>query len=442
MDIWNWPTDVRSFCDSLAGSLHARVQGRLSRLLLGALLAQGRRTVTSWLRAVDIAADFRKYYYLLGCVGRVTSWCGLQVLWMLAAKLEPGERWLFAVDDSPTKRYGPCVEGAGYHHNPTPGPTEKSLLYGHAWVTMAWIVRHPRWGTLALPLLAKLYVRLVDVAKLMPWYEWQFQTKLQLAAEMLRWLNQWLNRQGKTVWVVVDGFYNKKEFLQEAGRQQITVVGRMAKNAALRSVPSSPKRRGRGAPRKYGKERLSLAKRAAHRQGWQTLRVWQYGKERVKTIKTFEATWRPAGGKIRVVIVREAKGWLAYACTDVEAPPESILEAAAARTAIEQTFCDVKEVHGAGQQQLRNLWANIGAWHVTLWLYSLVEWWAWDRSDDQLQDRSVSPWDNTERRPSHAEKRKALQNQCLADEFSRGDTWRSLPPKIRRLLKRLLKRSG
>lgn len=27
-----------------------------------------------------------------------------------------------AIDDSPTKRFGPCVEAANIHHNPTPGP--------------------------------------------------------------------------------------------------------------------------------------------------------------------------------------------------------------------------------------------------------------------------------------------------------------------------------
>jgi hypothetical protein len=34
----------------------------------------------------------------------------------------PDGRWLFALDDTPTKRYGRRVEGAGIHHNPTPGP--------------------------------------------------------------------------------------------------------------------------------------------------------------------------------------------------------------------------------------------------------------------------------------------------------------------------------
>ena len=59
-----------------------------------------------------------------------------------------GDRLTFALDDTPTPRYGPKVQGAGIHHNPTPGPTHAKFLYGHLWVTLAWVVRHPRWGTI------------------------------------------------------------------------------------------------------------------------------------------------------------------------------------------------------------------------------------------------------------------------------------------------------
>lgn len=437
MDIWKWPGDVRSFCDALMRPLDARIQERLPRLLLGALLARGRRTVTSWFRAVQIGKDFRRYYDLLGSVGRSISWCAWAVLRVLMDKICPGERWLFAIDDTPTKRYGPYVEGAGRHRNPTPGPTDQTKLYGHVWVVLAWLVRHRDWGMVALPLLSRLYVRMVDVAKITPWYRWKFRSKLQLATELLVWLNQWLVRADKDVWVVVDGFYNKRVLIDEARREQMVVVGRLAKNAALYNVPKASK--GRGRPRKYGDRRLSLAKRAAHRSGWQTVRVWQYGREREKKVKTFVATWRPARGAIRVVIVRERDGWLAYGCTDVNASVESILEAVAGRTSIEQTFCEVKEVHGAGKQQLRNIWANIGAWNLLLWLYSLIEWWSWDKCETELSDRSDSPWDQTERRVSHAEKRKALQRECLGPEYSRGSSWRSLPPKIRQLIQGLVK---
>jgi hypothetical protein len=36
-----------------------------------------------------------------------------------------------------------------------------------------------------------------------------------------------------------------------------------------------------------------------------------------------------------------------------------------------------KEVWGAGQQQLRNVHANVGAFHLNAWMYTVVEAWAW-----------------------------------------------------------------
>jgi hypothetical protein len=43
--------------------------------------------------------------------------------------------------------------------------------------------------------------------------------------------------------------------------------------------------------------------------------------------------------------------------------------------------------------------------------------WAWARAADALVDRSRSPWDSEERRPSHADKRKALQREILRHEI-------------------------
>jgi hypothetical protein len=43
------------------------------------------------------------------------------------------------------------------------------------------------------------------------------------------------------------------------------------------------------------------------------------------------ATWRPAGGAIRVVLVDEPTGWVAFFCTAVSAPVAEILGAVAAR---------------------------------------------------------------------------------------------------------------
>jgi hypothetical protein len=76
-----------------------------------------------------------------------------------------GPRVLLARDDTPTKRYGPKVQGAGIHHNRTPGPADAQFLYGHIWVTLALVVRRPLWDAIGLPLLATLYVLRQDIPK-------------------------------------------------------------------------------------------------------------------------------------------------------------------------------------------------------------------------------------------------------------------------------------
>ena len=49
---------------------------------------------------------------------------------------------------------------------PTPGPADGEWLYGHNWVTLAWLATHPLWGVIALPLRSLLFVRQIDVPKL------------------------------------------------------------------------------------------------------------------------------------------------------------------------------------------------------------------------------------------------------------------------------------
>jgi len=95
-------------------------------------------------------------------------------------------------------------------------------------------------------------------------------------------------------------------------------------------------------------------------------------------------------------------------------------------------------VHGAGEQQLRNLHANIAAWHTTLWAYTLIELWAWEKPARDLADRSTRPWDSAPRRPSHADKRNALRRTCVREEFSTHSVRSPLPRKIRRLIDRAL----
>lgn len=441
------PQDWQQWVEWLAAGLHGRNRWRLSLIFLGIVFARGRRTVTTWLRAVGISDDFADYYYFLQPLGRKSKALAERLFMLLLVHLPVGTgaasgngpRLLLLVDDSPTKRYGPKVQGAGIHHNPTPGPADQKFLYGHIWVTISLVLRHPLWGTIGLPLLGLLYVRLKDIAKIPKKHGWEFRTKLQLAVQALRPLVQLAIAAGKSVWVAADGAYAKRHFLLPLRRMGVTVVSRLRKDAALRTVPTPPKTKGRGRPRKYGSQRIHLKRRAAHPVGWEQVPCFVYGQLCTKTIKTFLATYRPAGGLIRVVIVKEDHGCEYFFCTDPNATPRDIIEAFGDRAAIEQDFHDVKEVWGAGQQQVRNIWTNVAVFNLNLWVHTLVECWAWNKPAEEIRDRSDSPWDDPQRRPSHADRRKALRRQTLHNEYLSLSAIHRASSKIRSLYERLLK---
>lgn len=436
-------SDVKGWIERLTVHLDARVAWRLLPLLTGFLFATGRRTVSSWLRAGALSDDYQDYYYFLSSLGHKVKSLAAVIVQIAVEVVAPNGRILLAIDDTPSKRYGPKVEGAGIHHNPTPGPAGAKFLYGHNWVTLAWVVRHPRWGALGLPLLARMYVRRKDIAAQCLTFlrKVRFQTKLVMAAELVQWAATWLHFVGRTLWVVVDGAYAKRPFLKKAVAAGTIVVSRLRKDAALFDVPVPlpAGRRGRGRPRTYGKHKLSLAKRAGQRRGWQLVTLILYGKEVTKRYKTFLATYRPAGGLIRVVLVEEEPGeWRAYFCTKADATVTEILEAVADRAAIEQVFHDVKEVHGVGQAQVRNYWSNVAVYHVQLWWHTMIELWAWHRPVRELVNRRLSPWDDANRRPSHADRRNALRRQCLLEEFQAAASRGAVPRKIQNLWRRVL----
>jgi hypothetical protein len=413
---------LKAAVDALQAVMDCRIAFRLAIIVAGMLLANDRRTASAWFTAAGVQDDWDRFYDCLMSIGRQSQKLAGVVLTRIVRKFDPGPegRVLLAVDDTPTQRYGRHVEGAGVHHHPTPGPADGEWLYGHNWVTLALLARHRLWGVIAMPLRSLLYVRAVDVPKLDEKHGWQFRTKHQLAAELVVWFVATLRSLGFTtmVWVVTDGAYAARPFLDPVREQDVVVVSRLRKDAKMFDLPPARQPGQRGRPRIYGKHEIHLAKRARHKQAWQSMTYCCRGQQVTRQYKTFLATSRLVGGVIRVVIVRfEDGGWAAYFCTDAMAEVRDILEAVAARWALEEHFHDVKEVWGAGQQQVRNVWSNLGCWHLNQWLYTLVELCCWDAEKSALTDRSERPWDNPDRRPSHADRRRAIAREMLEKQF-------------------------
>ena len=56
-------------------------------------------------------------------------------------------------------------------------------------------------------------------------------------------------------------------------------------------------------------------------------------------------------------------------------------------------------------------------WNINAWLYAMVEIESWDKEKTTLVDRSDRPWDNIYRRPSHADRRRAIAREMLKNQF-------------------------
>jgi len=409
---------MRTAVSALQAVMDRRIAFRLAIVVAGMFLADDRRTASAWFVAAGVQDDWDRFYDCLIRVGQVSEKLATAVLGLVVQKLAPGfgDRILLGMDDTPTSRYGRHVEGAGIHHNPTPGPADEKWLYGHNWVALAWLATHPAWGVIALPLRSMVYVREVDVPKLAGKYAWEFRTKHELGVALLTWFMQSVHALGvkANIWLAVDGGYAARPFLLPVLALGIVVVSRLRKDACLYDLPPADSHGNRI----YGKNKIHLGKRAAHPEGWETIVYNCRGVEVIRQYKTFLATTELVSGQIRVVILRHEDGnWAPYFCTDTAADVREILETVAARWAIEEHFHDVKEVWGAGQQQVRNVWSSIGCWHLNQWLYTLAEICCWDVPQTELSDRKARSWDNPDRRPSHADRRRWISRQMLQKQF-------------------------
>lgn len=411
-----------SLVGSMVEMLDARTAFRLPIIMAGMMLSSDRRVASSWFVAGGVQDDWDRFYDCLISIGRQTQSLALPLVKAVLRKFGPDANGylLLAGDDSPTKRYGRHVEGTGVHHHPTPGPADGKWLYGHNWVSLCLVHKHPWWGVIALPLLSRLYVRAKDVPDLKQKYGWEFKTKHQLLIELVTWfvkIVRGLEMECK-IRLVVDGAYAARPFLYPLHKQGVIIFSRLRKDAVLFDLPVVVEtKKGRGRPPVYGRNRLRL-KQIVEREAWESITYHCRGSQVTRDYISFLATSELVSGVIRVVIVRFAdQKWAAYFCTDPQVEASDILETIADRWAIEEHFHDVKEVWGAGKQQVRNLWSNIACWHLNQWIYTMVELCSWDAPQAELTDRSARSWDNAHRRPSHADKRRTIAKQMLEKQY-------------------------
>ena len=134
---------------------------RMAVLMVGMILARGRRTITAALRVMGWLADghFSAYHRLFSR-SPWSVWTLGQVLARLIIELFPaGEPIPIAVDETTAEHKGPKVYGKGCHRDAVRSShTHTSYKWGHKWVVVAIVVKFPfarcPWS---LPIMAALY---------------------------------------------------------------------------------------------------------------------------------------------------------------------------------------------------------------------------------------------------------------------------------------------
>ena len=437
-------TLFQTIAEQLGKRLKPKTKAYFLPLILGVIFAFcRRRTITTWIQAAQMSDDYRQVFYHMSNIGRKHQELSDEMLKIilnqLAAIIVTAVTIRLVFDDTPTKRYGKKIEGAGYHYNPTPGKTNATRCFGHSWVVAALVITHPLFGEVSFPIAAELYLRQKEIDKLEAKYKRTFKKKTELVVEMAKRLVPTFKEFKKKIEIIVDGGYAKDTVLLPLGKlDNVIVMTRLRRDAAVFELPPPPTG-GRGRPRVKGVQ-MDWKSMVGSEEGWEMIECQLYGQRQTKRVKSFVAVskltkWKP----VRVVVIKEDDGiWVPLMCTDISRSVQEILESYGVRFGIEEMFKDLKEVWGWGKQEVRLLERNEAATAMNLLLFSMTELATWDRSQGELVDRSFRPWDDQDRRPSHMDRRNFLRRKLLEKEFTAVLLVQITKQKIAELLERLI----
>lgn len=348
-------------------------------LIVGTLLARGRRTVTAALRHTGQgdSPSFSLYHQVFNRA----RWSALKGSRCLLSVLTQtfktaGGGLTFVIDETLERRWGLRIHKRGHYRDPLASSRKRSVsTSGLRWIVLALVVTLP-WTTRcwALPILSVPAPTPQVSARL----GLRHKTIAQWARQMLRVVRRWLPNVDMTV--LGDQTYSVVELGHACQRCGVRLIAPLRLDAVLHEAapPRQPGTRGR--PRLKGKRLPTLAERlddAATR--WQPLRVrWYDGCVRRLQVSSGTALWYRSGQPplpLRWVLVRhgDAQGRSrAYFSTSPSDQAGDIVTCFIKRWSIETTFEESRAHLGFETQRQ---WADAAIERVTpclLGLYSLV----------------------------------------------------------------------
>jgi hypothetical protein len=355
------PTEMIRVFAPFAPLFSKRVFEHVQVLLMGAILAPGKRTVSSALKAMglDQQRRFHRYHRVLSRAKWSTMEVSGVLLELLVEAFVPEEEPLVVgIDETLERRQGKKIAAKGIYRDPV------RSSHGHfvkasalRWVCLTLLAPVP-WASRvwALPFLSALahserYAK--EQGK-------RHKPLTELAWQLLLVVRRWYPK--RQIVAVADGGYASLKLLDRCRRlkKPIAFITRLRLDAALYE-PAPPRRPGQmGRPRLKGERlpNLSAVTKDAHID-WtpMTLAHWYGEDERDVEVVSETALWYSTGlpaVPLRWVLIRDPKEEFetqALLCTDLDAKPEQIISWFVRRWQMESTFQEVRQRLGFETQR-------------------------------------------------------------------------------------------
>jgi hypothetical protein len=348
-------------------------------LLVGTILARGRRTVTAALRAVGLQQDkqWAKYHHLLNRA----SWSGLRVSQLLLQLLVTtfvamGATVELVIDETLERRWGRCISKRGHWRDSLASSKGLNVsTSGLRWLVLAVVVKLP-WSRhyWALPCLSVL----LTTPKVSQRLGQRHKTVAQVAGQMVQWARGVLP--GRRIKLIGDGAYSVIELGLTCLVSGVTLIAPLRLDARLFGPPSQSSGKRIGRPPVVGQRLPTLAQIAQQASTlWQRSQVdWYDGGRKVLDWTTGTALWYSTGTTplpIRWVLARDPSGQLptrAYFSTDLQQPAATIITDMVKRWSIEVTFEESRTHLGLETQRQWNDLAIERTTPALFGLFSLV----------------------------------------------------------------------
>jgi hypothetical protein len=419
------PTTMIRVLAPFAPLLSKRVWQNAQVLLAGAILAPGKRTVASALRAMGLDQEkcFHRYHRVLS----QASWSSLKasrvLLGLLVEAFVPeGEPLVVGIDETLERRYGKKISARGVYRDPVRSTQENFVKSsGLRWVCIMLLVEIP-WASRvwALPFLSALAPSERYAARRGRRHKKITEWAWQLLLVVRRWYPQ------REIVAVADRAYASLKLLDRCRklRNPITFITRLRLDAALYE-PAPPRRPHQiGRPRLKGERLPNLSEVVEDPNTvWKptTIANWYGSGERMVEISSATAVWYSTGlfaVPLRWVLVRDPQAEFktqALLCTDLVSDPKQIVCWFVMRWQLEVTFQEVRRHLGFETQRQ---WSDSAIRRTTpalLGLFSLVTLFAHGRMRQAAGAFRQAAWYH-KRDPTFADALALVRKELWAQE--------------------------